>query len=323
MERVAKGIGKGNILIEEVNMPIPSSTQVLIEAEFSLISRGSELWRRYNVHEVVDSQIMGYSLAGIIVKVGDEVDNFKVGDRVVALAPHSQFVTVEAVNPLHDPSLIKISETISMEAATFWPLLTSSVLWIDQTQVTHDEVIVIIGQGIVGLLCMQVAKATVAGQVVVCDVLDKRCQLASRLGADMVINSKVDDFINCVNDFTEGKGADVVIEAVGGSGAAVAFLQAQDAVRKGGLLQVLGLYGDEPLPLDSGKIQGVRLIGGYLDRSLRPKAAQRALQLLGNEELEVKPIISHRFLYSDAKEAYDLLNNHPDKAVGVVLQWKS
>ncbi|MEE3234160.1 MAG: zinc-binding dehydrogenase [Candidatus Latescibacterota bacterium] len=323
MERVAKGIGKGNILIEEVDTPVPSPTQVLIQAEFSLISRGSELWRRYTVAEAVDSRIMGYSLAGRIVKVGDEVDTFTPGDRVVALAPHAQFVTMEVVNPLHDPSVIKIPESVTAEAATFWPLLTSSVLWIKQTQADENEVVVIIGQGLVGLLCMQVAKATGAGKVIVCDVLNMRCQLASQLGADLVINSKVDDFVACVNNFTTGQGADIVIEAVGGSAAEGAFSQAQDVVRKGGLLQVLGLYGDKPLPLDSGKIQGVRLVGGYLDSTLRPTAARHALQLLVDRDVEVQSMISHKFLYAKAKEAFDLLYSHPNQAMGVLLEWKT
>ena len=322
MDRVAKGPGKGNILIEEVDVPVPSPTQVLIQAEFSLISRGSELWRRYTVEEAVDSRIMGYSLAGRIVEVGDEVDTFTPGNRVVALAPHAQFVTMEVVNPLHDPSVIKIPELVTAEAATFWPLLTSSVLWIEQTQATENEVTVIIGQGLVGLLCMQVAKATGAGKVIVCDILNMRCQLASQLGADLVINSKFDNFVASVNNFTAGRGADVVIEAVGGSAAVGAFSEAQDVVRKGGLLQVLGLYSDKPLPLDSGKIQGVRLIGGYLDGSLRPKAACRALQLLVDGDVEVQSMISHKLLYTNAKEAFDLLYNDPDRAMGVLLEWK-
>ena len=321
MKRVTKGAGIGNILIEEVEIPVISSTQVLIQAESSLISRGSELWRRYAVEETVDPRIMGYSLAGRIVEVGDEVDQFVSGDRVVALAPHSQFVTMEVVNPVHVPSVIKIPDSLTAEAATFWPLLTSSVLWIEQTQATEDQVVVIIGQGIVGLLCMQVAKTMGVGQVIVCDILNMRCRLSSQLGADKVINLEVESLIDSVFDFTGGKGADVVIEAVGGSGAQDAFSQAQEVVRKGGLLQVLGLYSDKPLPLDSGKIQGVRLVGGYLDRSLRPKAALRALQLLEDGDVEVSSMISHKFLYSDAKEAFDLLYIHPDRAVGVLLEW--
>ena len=83
-----------------------------------------------------------------------------------------------------------------------------------------------------------------------------RCELARELGADVVIDASAGDSVAQVLELTDGKGADIVVEAVGGRAGAQAFAEAQDMLKSGGLLQVLGLYENEPLPLYSQKIMG-------------------------------------------------------------------
>jgi len=321
MKRVAKAQGRGNIWLEEVDPPKIGPTEVLVQAERSLISRGSEIGRRYDREEAIDPRIMGYSLAGHVVEAGAEVRDFTVGDRVAALAPHAEYVAMEVVNPPHRPSVVPIGPSLSSEAATFWPLATSSVLWMEQTEAGADDCMVIQGQGLVGSGCMQVAKALGVGCVAAVDTLPLRRALADRLGADRVLDGLDRELVEQVRDLTQGRGADVVVEAVGGRAGSAAFAQAQDLVRRGGLIQVLGLYENEPLPLDSGKIQGVRLVGGYLDARARPAGSEKALQLLSTGAIQVDPMITHRFSYKEAKGAFDLLYNELEKTMAVVLVW--
>ncbi len=322
MKRVVKAQGKGNILLEEVDIPTLEPTQVLVRAQCSLISRGSEIWRRYDREEAIEHRIMGYSLAGTIADVGSEVDEFKVGDRVAALAPHAEYVTMEVVDPPHKPSVVHLPETVSAEAGTFWPLGTSSTLWMQQTGAGADDVMVIQGQGLVGSGCMQAAKAMGVGTLIVVDALPLRCRLAGELGADAVVDASVVDPVEEVKRLTEGVGADVVVEAVGGRAGVAAFVQAQDMARAGGLIQVLGLYENEPLPLDSGKIQGKRLLGGYLPSADRVAGAQQAMDLLAAGKIQVEKMISHRFPCDEAKAAFDLLYNDLGKTMAVLLVWE-
>lgn len=323
MKRVAKAEGRGNIFLEEVEVPVLESTQVLVRAERSLISRGSEIWRRYDREEAIDPRMMGYSLAGVIADVGSEVDAFKVGDRVAALAPHAEYVAMEVVAPAHQPSVVHLPAAISAEAGTFWPLGTSSVLWMQQTAAGCDDTMVIQGQGLVGSGCMQVAKALGVGNLIAVDALALRCRLAGELGADAVVDLSEVDGVEEIQRLTNGQGADVVVEAVGGRAGAAAFAAAQDMVRKGGLIQVLGLYESEPLPLDSAKIQGKRLVGGYLDASQRPAGAQKALELLETGKIQADKMVSHRFSYTEAKAAFDLLYEDLGKTMAVMLVWDS
>ncbi|MDP6702147.1 MAG: hypothetical protein QGH25_21015, partial [Candidatus Latescibacteria bacterium] len=102
---------------------------------------------------------------------------------------------------------------------------------------------------------------------------------------------------------------------------AAAFEQAQEMLKGGGLLQVLGLYEEEPLPLYSGKIMGKRLVGSYLDASLRPEGSARALELLATGAIRAEKMITHRFPYQEAAEAFDLLYNRLGETMAVLLMW--
>lgn len=322
MKRVEKPAGEHNIAVTEVDRPVSAKTEVLIRAERSLISRGSELWHRYSRKEAVDPDIMGYSLTGTIVEVGADVEAFTAGDQVAAVAPHAEYVAVEVCDPRPDPAVVLLPDGVSAEAGTFWPLTTSAVLWIQTSEPATDETVVIQGQGLVGSLCMQVAAANTEAELIAIDALSLRCELAERLGAHVVINVDEDAPLDAVDELTDGVGADIVIEVVGGPAGVEAFEQAQEMVAAGGLIQVIGLYEDEPLPLDSGAIQRRRLVGGYLDRSERPTASDHALELLAQGAIGVDEMLTHRFDATDAPDAYDFLYEHPGEALGVLLVWK-
>lgn len=320
-KRVAKPEGTYNIVIEEVPIPEIAPTEVLIQTERTLISRGSEIWRRYVRPEAIEHRMMGYSLAGRIVEVGAQVEGFAPGDRVAAGAPHAEYVAVEVVDPRVRPSVVHLPEGVSMEVATFWPLMTSSVLWMWETGARAEDTMVIQGQGLVGSCCMQAAKAGANPRVIAVDALPLRCELAARLGADVVIDASAEDPVAAVQRLTDGTAADIVVEAVGGRAGVRAFAQAQDMVRRGGLIQVLGLYEEEPLPLNSAKIQGKRLVGGYLDAGKRPQGSERVLQLLEQGKVQAEEMITHRFPFVEAAQAFDLLYNRLGETMAVLLMW--
>ncbi|HIB92554.1 TPA: hypothetical protein EYO57_36165, partial [Candidatus Poribacteria bacterium] len=91
MIRVIKAEGFGNIQLEDVPVPEIDSQQVLIKTYVTLISRGSELFRRYILEEAVPHSMMGYSLAGVVEKIGADVTDYRVGQKVMAVAPHAEY----------------------------------------------------------------------------------------------------------------------------------------------------------------------------------------------------------------------------------------
>ncbi|MBK34122.1 MAG: hypothetical protein CME26_01160 [Gemmatimonadetes bacterium] len=322
MYRLAKPEGPYQVILEDVPVPEIASTEVLIRAETSLISRGSEIWRRYAREEAIDPRMMGYSMVGSIVTVGANVEgDYSMGDRVAALSPHAEYVVVEVNDGRHDPPLVVLPNDVSSEAGTFWPLGTSSVLWMDELGVSDEDTVVFMGQGLVGSGCLQALKARSNARLVAVDAISLRCDLAERLGADVVIDVSKEDPVEAVKGLTDGRGADYAVYAVGGRSGPRAFEQAVDLTRRGGTVQVIGLYEDNPLPLDSGKIQGKRIVGGYVDGTKRPEASDRCIQFLAEGRFAVEDMVTHRYDFTDAPEAFDLLYNRLHETMAVLLQW--
>jgi threonine dehydrogenase-like Zn-dependent dehydrogenase len=266
---------------------------------------------------------MGYSLAGVVDALGAEVTHLAVGDRVVALAPHAQYVVRGAClnSPKDQPQVFPLTPEVTWDQAPYWPLAAGAVSWVEIADIQRDDTVVILGQGLVGSLMLQVAKANGRGQIVAVDALDLRCDLADKLGADVVINAAERDLAETVRSLTNGVGADIVVYAVGGPAGPRAFEQAQDLLAAGGLVHLVGLYEDQPLPLYSSKIQGRRLLGGYYGRGVDAAAARRAMELLGSGAIQSEVMTTHRFPYAKAAEAFDLLYNRPQDAMGVVFDW--
>lgn len=319
MFRVIKPEGFGNIQLEEVETPEVNANQIRVKADTTLISRGSELFRRYILEEAVSPSIMGYSLTGTVDAVGDQVVDYNIGDRVMAVAPHAQYVVMEPNET--DGRVVSLPTEVNFEAGTFLPLATSAVAWSDSSGVKAGDTVVILGQGLVGSLMMQVIRGYSPERVITVDALAFRCGLSAQLGADVSINADEEDPVQAVRRRTDGRGADLVIDCVGGHAGVKSFEQAQDMVRQFGTIQLIALYQQKPLPLHSSKMMSKRLVAGILTDEPRASIASRALQKIENGEIRTDEMITHRFDYTEAKEAFDLLWNTPGDALGVCIKW--
>ena len=322
MLRVAKPAGFGNVVLEEAPVPDVGPRDVLIKNKISLISRGSEILRRYMREEAIDPAMMGYSVAGVVEDVGAEAaGRFKVGDRVIAVSPHAQYV-VQDIDQMDGSRVWPLPDDLTFEQGAFVPLATGGVMWADVAGIRPGDTVVVLGQGLVGNLVMQAARRHLMERLVAVDVLESRCRLAADLGADMVINAAQEDPVAVVQRLTGDVGADVVIDCVGGRGGLTSFAQAQDMTRVGGTIHLIGLYHGEPLPLDASKIQRRRLIGGYFGSESRAVMSARTIEQMQAGQIRVDPLISHRFPFMQAKEAFDLLYERPGEAMGVLLVWE-
>ena len=323
MKRVAKAAGRFNIVIEEVPTPEPGPDEVRIKTARTLISAGSELGSRYRRDHAVEHERMGYSLAGVVDAVGEGVEHYAVGDRVVAGAPHAEFV-VRNVSPALSSdrvSVFLLRDDLSFDQGTYWPLARGAVTWVEIEDIQPNDTVVVMGQGLVGSSIMQVAKANGKGRIIAVDALEKRVELARELGADVVINAAEVDPVAVVRRLTNGLGAEVVVYAVGGPAGPRAFEQAQDMLATGGLLHHIGLNEEQALPLHSGKIQRRRLLGGYYGHPAAARESYRAQELLASGAIDADRMTSHHFAFTRAAEAFDLLQNRPGEAMGVILDW--
>ncbi len=319
MFRVTKPEGFGNIQLEEVPIPDISTNQIRVKTDTTLISRGSELFRRYILEEAVSPSIMGYSLTGTVDAAGDQVTDYDIGDRVMVVAPHAEYVVAEP--NATDARIVTLPEDVSFEEGTFLPLATSSVAWADSSGIKEGDTVVVLGQGLVGSLMMQVVRSYSPERIITVDALPSRCELSLKLGADESINAEEEDPVQAVRRLTDGKGADLVIDCVGGHAGVKSFEQAQDMVCQYGIIQLIALYQQKPLPLHSSKMMSKRLVAGILTDEPRANIATRALQKIQKGEIRASDMITHRFHYTEAKAAFDLLWNTPGDTLGVLIKW--
>ena len=321
MIRVIKPEGMGNIQLEDTPIPEINSCQVLVRTSKTLISRGSELFRRYILEEAVAPSIMGYSLTGTIEQVGSEVTEYRAGQRVMVVAPHAQYAVGEVDSSVKG-NVVPLTENVSFEEGTFLPLARSATAWVDSSGVKAGDQVVVLGQGVVGSLIMQLLRGCQPEQIITVDSLPLRCQLSQKLGADEVINASEVDPVEAVKQLTKGRGADLVIDCVGGYAGVKSFEQAQDMVAQRGTIQLIALYQQQPLPLHASKIMQKRLVAGILTDESPVQIAQRALSSIEQGMIQIQPMITHLFPYTEAKEAFDLLWHTPEKTLGVLLDWQ-
>lgn len=324
MKQVIKPEGLHRIELEEVPIPEPGPGEIRIKAACSLISRGSELGGRYTREHAVSPDIMGYSMAGTVDALGQGVEHLETGDRVVALAPHAQYVVRPArlVYPWDQTVVMPMPADLSFDSAPYYPLTGSAVTWVELEDIKPQETVVVLGQGLVGNLILQVIKANGVGRVVAVDALANRCAMAEECGADTVINAREEDPVKTVKRLTNGLGADIVIYAVGGPAGPAAFGQGLDMLALGGLMHLIGLYEDQPLSLPSNKIQGRKILGGYYRTRAGARQSRRAMELLASGAIRTDRMTTHRFPWHEAAEAFALLYQKPGEALGVLLDWR-
>ncbi len=322
MRRLAKGRGVGNFALEDAPVPEPGPREVLIRVHRSLISRGSEIGGRYRNEEVVAADALGYSAAGDVVAAGNAVTGIHIGDRVAVMAPHAEYVigdldaiTARAVTPIPD--------SVTYEQAVFHPLTVGAVMWSELARIQPEEAVVVMGQGLVGNLVLQACRAFQPAQIIAVDAIDTRCEQALAFGADTAIDARTEDPVERVRELTDGVGAHVVMECVGGPAGVHTFPQALSMTRPLGRVHLISLYHERPLALDSRAIQQRAVIGGYfvdLETAWRPAAGQ-AMEHLASGSIRVDPLVSHRFHPSDASDAYAMLHDRLEEAFGVVFAW--
>src|SRR3954469_5352912 len=233
--------GKEDIKIERVPIPRVETGEVLIKVQVALTC-GTDLkvfQRGYHAKMIKPPALFGHELAGTIEEVGENVKNFRRGQRVVALnsAPcgacfycqkrqenlfedllfnngaYAEYIKVP--RRIVEANMLAIPDGVSYEAAAMVEPLACVLRGLHETGVEIGDTVAVIGGGPIGLMFMQAAK--VSGMKVIAVVKrDEQASAARKFGADEIVQtSKSADPINSILALTNGRGADVVIEAVG------------------------------------------------------------------------------------------------------------
>lgn len=310
------------ISLAEEPIPEPGPDEVRLRAVRSLISAGSELrrYRRYEGYGAFQYPVtdLGYSMVGAVEAVGANVTAAKPGERFIAVKRHATHVLTQ-VEADTTRTAVRVPDGVSDEEGTFGPLLRSTLNWTRNFAVEAEDTVVVVGQGLVGALQLQGVRLHSPRRVFVTDGNPLRLDLARRMGADEAIDVNAGDPVAAIRELTGGRGADVVIETVGGA-YVDSVGQSIQMCRSGGRVVIVGMH-TAPIPIPYSGLHSLTIVGSNVGYDYSARLFRRAMELLAEGRFQVAPLITHRFSYEEAAAAFDLLDRRPGEAMGVVLEW--
>ncbi|MCC7025074.1 MAG: zinc-binding dehydrogenase [Thermomicrobiales bacterium] len=257
---------------------------------------------------------MGHEWVGEVVEVGKDVDDVKVGDRILGggYAGYAEYAPVGGHNlrPVKGKPLV-IPESVSDEEATFVePLADAIHSIVDQGKVKIGDKVLILGAGQLALQHVMVAKA-VGATVIVSEPIAERRELARQFGADYVLDgSSTEEVVAAVHELTDGQGADAAIVTIGSPEASVTALA---AVRSRARIVLFGGFDrgvQTTLDLNIIHYKEIELTGSYwvgVPPYGNPDLYGVALKLIENGTVPVGKLITHRFELENIHDAFDAI----------------
>lgn len=198
-------------------LPVPGPEEILIRVEAAGLNRADVLQRRGHYPPPPGaSDIIGMEAAGIVAAAGKNARRYNIGDRVTALLPgggYAEYCTIHETNALPIPAGLSMIEAAALPEAfaTVWSNL------FQRGRLAAGEVALIHGGASgIGTTAIQLGKAFGA-TVIITAGSDERCAACVKLGADVAVNYATEDFVAKVREATGGKGADVILDLVGGA----------------------------------------------------------------------------------------------------------
>jgi threonine dehydrogenase-like Zn-dependent dehydrogenase len=255
--------------------------------------------------------------------IGTGVTGLSKGDLVFAFNPHETCYTVPAT------VVIKLPQELDPRRGVFAANVETALNVLLDAAPRLGERIVVIGQGVVGLLITQLARRAGAGLVITSDLYEKRRQLSQSAGADLAVDPSSESLTERVAALTGGTGADVVIEA---SGQPRALDDAINVAASEARVVVVSWYGKKRADVDlGGSFHRKRLTlkssqVSNLDPALAPRwtiPRRRELAVRYLNDLMLDELISHVLPFDRAAEAYRLIDEHPGDVLQVVLDYKA
>ena len=318
--------GIGNVEVRDVPEPVARPSEVKIEVKAAGIC-GTDIHIYYDEFQSNPPVVLGHEFCGVIREVGENVTEFKVGDRVTSetaakvcgkcmfcktgnynLCPQRKGLGY-GVNGAFTKYCVVRKDIVHLlpdnvdfvSGALSEPLSCAVHGTIEQTGIEAGEVVVVVGPGPIGLLSSQIAKVEGGFVVVIGLSVDKeKLSLAKKLGADMEVNIEKENPEEIVKDLTKGYGADVVLECSGSpSGARLGLKLA----RKKGKFTQMGLLG-KPIEIDFEQIAYKELqVTGFFSHNW--SSWEKALNLLGQGKVQTKPLVTEELPITEWKKGFE------------------
>ena len=322
--------------IQSFALPALREDELLIATEFSGVSQGTEIWALNGQRpELQFPTVPGYQSVGIVREIGAEVKaskRYQIGQRVefrTSRLPENFPPTWMGAHISHaivgglpkpgehgDGLPLIVPENVDAAAASLIALPAVSSRGIKMVKIAPGDLVVVMGQGLIGQSSAQLAR--LRGAIVVSsDIGDKRLQLSRAHSADVAVDVRSENLMNAVRAI-KPKGADVVIET---TGRAAAFDACIDLLRWEGQLLLQAWYPDK-IAFDFNRTHGKKpTIAITCGHDESENAAM--LELLRWKKLQLRELITHCVPFQQAPELYARMQRNDAEILGVVFNWTS
>jgi len=313
--KFAKAGGPEVLEFIEMQVPAPGPHEIRIKVKAIGINRAESMWRHDKYVEPVKFPAgLGYDAAGIVDAVGKDVTGFAVGDAVSTIPAFSlnKYFTYGEVILAPDHAVVKHPESLSfVEAASVWMMFITAygALIFDAQVKAGDFVIIPAASSSVGLAAIQIANYAGATPIALTRTSEKKTRL-HKAGAAHVIATQEQDMVAEVMRITDGNGARVAFDPVGGPD----FPKLISALTNQGLVYIYGVLseGDTPMPVLE-MIRKMPTVIGYSIRLVTGDEARRRAAVdyvtKGLTSGALKPVIDRTFKFDDMVEAHRYLEN--------------
>jgi L-iditol 2-dehydrogenase len=338
--------GVNDVRLETVPVPAIGPGEVLIRVHTCGIC-GTDL-KKIHTGSHSPPRIFGHETAGEIAAVGQGVENFKIGDRVMVFhhipcgacyyCRHKVFAQCPVYKKVgatagFEPSgggfaeyvrvmdwivrkgLIKVPDNVSYEQASFIEPVNTCMKAMEALQPQREETVLVIGQGPIGIMLAVLAGRTGA-TVVTSDLYPQRLKMSESFGLRHNVNAASADPQQKVRELTEGRGADAVILATAGNSL---VRPAMDAARPGGRVMLFAQTQRSEVAIDPAAIcvDEKTLLGSY---SASVDLQEENVRLVFRGEIDFARLVTHRFPLRQAVEALHLASHPGPDSMKVVIQ---
>jgi erythritol/L-threitol dehydrogenase len=333
--------GPENYQLETVPVPLPGPGQALVKvdavgicaSDLKCYHGAAKFWGDESRPAWAETEVIpGHEFCGTVVQLDDEAGSrwgIAVGDRVVAeqivpcwkcryclrgqywmCQPHDMFgfkrrtpgAMAEYMVYSADALVHKVSRDLLPHHAAFAEPLACSLHAVERAGITFDDTVVVAGCGPIGLGMVAGARAKNPAHVIALDLAPEKLELATRCGADIVINIAKEDAVALVKELTGGYGADVYLE---GTGHPSAVIQGLNILRKLGTYVEYGVFGSDAT-VDWSIISDDKELNVY-GAHLGPYCWPAAIRMIESGKLPMDKICTHQLPLAEFQKGLDLV----------------
>lgn len=308
--------------LQEVPVPVPARNQVLVKIDRACICNGSDPGI-YHGHEAYQTPlIFGHEASGRIVKKGESVTQFEIGDRVCWWFEAGAFAEYQTVTP-ENVAMFLVPEAITLDQAPVMELVLASCRALMEFPPKENRKrLSICGLGPSGLVLIQYAKALGYEQVIGWDLYESRRALGKKLGADLIFDP-TDVISQKAGEIPE---SDLGVLMMGddllpGEPTVTAFLR---TIRVGGEMVTYG-HPEKGIHFSPYVFQSrdLRMKGPEQDmKKIREKGAE-VVQMAADGRIQIEPLITHRIEFEEFLPAFENILNHPEEQIKVIMKWRN